>query len=223
MKYRCGCVIEVSEPYGVLRSVQKCRKHKAEQRDPAELDEAYYRSNGVFEDGFTTRHAEQLTEALGPIPTAPIDQPYALEIGCGVSFYVEAIRAAGYTYLGADKSTWAVNWMRRTYGIHAATYSDFESVTPRAAYSFILAPHVIEHLVNAPGAILRCAQWLLPGGQLWIVIPDDSDPLNPDHLWFFNEQTLTRCIEAAGLKIERTALRKYIERESFIYCGARKP
>jgi hypothetical protein len=54
-------------------------------------------------------------------------------------------------------------------------------------------------------------------------VPDDSDPVNPDHLWHFDERTLRGCVEAAGLVVERLVVRKYIERENFLYVRARKP
>ena len=71
--------------------------------------------------------------------------------------------------------------------------------------------------------IRKMAAYLDHGGELWIIVPDDSDPVNPDHLWFFTEATLRSTIEAAGLEVVRMAKRKYIERENFIYCRARKP
>jgi SAM-dependent methyltransferase len=192
------------------------------QRDPATLDEAYYRENGALDDDAPARYVGQLVEALGELPRA---SPYrtALEVGCGASPYVGAIRAAGYEYLGVDPSPWAKYWMVLEWDARVRTAGlagvDFGELRP----SLILAAHVLEHLDDAPAAIVKCADLLTPGGELWVIVPDDSDLCNPDHLFFFDQNTLTYCIEAAGLVVERFAVRRYIERERFLYVRARKP
>lgn len=82
---------------------------------------------------------------------------------------------------------------------------------------------MIEHLDDAPAAIAGLAGMLTPGGELWIVIPDDSDPCNPDHVWFFAEASLRRAVELAGLVVARMRSFRRIAREEFIYCRAVKP
>lgn len=104
----------------------------------------------------------------------------------------------------------------------AANYNDFETIPPRSVYSLLLAAHVLEHLRDAPAAVDLCAGWLLPGGELWIIVPDDTDPVNPEHEWVFTPASLRRCVEDAGLTVERIEVRRRIERERFIYLRARK-
>jgi 2-polyprenyl-3-methyl-5-hydroxy-6-metoxy-1,4-benzoquinol methylase len=229
--YPCGCVNAPHAPSGVLRSVEKCNKHKARQRRPETLERAYYEELGLLKG--ETPHVAQLVEALGVLPRARPDS-HALEIGCGASPYVGALVEAGYrpgyNYAGIDPSRWAAQWMQETYGLPVLAApveswweTDFGRETIRPHWDLILAAHVIEHLADAPLALHKLAERLSPNGELWLVVPDDSDPRNPDHLWFFDLTTLRLCLESAGLVVERMAVRKYVKYENFIYCRARKP
>ena len=216
--YGCGCVNEVHLPSGVLRSVSKCAKHSRMRRDPAMLGEAYYREQGAF-DG---PHLKQLREALGPFPEATSSRR-ALEIGCGCSPYAGAIKAAGWGYIGLDLSPWAAQWTAETHGVIAFSRDWEGGPWYKADVGIILAAHVLEHFRDAPGALAHMALELEPGGQLWLVVPDDTDPCNPDHEWFFSPETLRTSVEQCGLRVEAMEVRKYIARENFIYCRAVKP
>lgn len=227
MRHPCGCVVEVHGPSGVLRSVAKCRKHLALSRDPATLDAAYYTELGVIDpDGRprATAHVAELTEALGPIPPEPGRYHWALEVGCGASPYIRAIREAGYRWIGIDPSPWVREWADQTHDATAyvGRFEDADHLLINR-WSLILAAHSLEHMDDAPAAVARMAGMLEPGGELWIVVPDDSDPTNPDHLWMFTLDTLRDCVEAAGLTVGRFALRRYVKHENFLYLRARKP
>jgi SAM-dependent methyltransferase len=233
--YPCGCVLARMPPFGVLRSVCKCRTHRAGARDPAGLDGAYYAELGVIDaEGrqLPTAHVAELTEALGPLPgghgrfPGREDLPgIAVEIGCGASPYCRAILDAGWFYIGVERSRWAVEFMRTICplphgGIHEGPFEEMEE-QPHSG--LILAAHVLEHMDDAPGAIDKCARILAPGGELWVVVPDDSDPFNPDHLWLFTPETLAACLAGAGLTVEALEVRRYVAHERFIYMRARKP
>lgn len=219
--YTCGCVNEV-HPSGVLHSVEKCPKHKAES---GMSGLAYYERLGRVDAsgrGLPSRHVEELTEALGPIPPATAGKWLALEIGGGCSAYCQAILDAGYSYEGIEPDPWAASWTADTYGV--ACYPEkFEDVVLALDYSLILAAHSLEHMQDAPGAIRKCASLLMPAGQLWIVVPDDEDPLNPDHLWYFDPSTLTTCLESSGLVIDKLEVRRIVKHEAFIYARCTKP
>lgn len=228
MTHKCGCTVEVHAPSGVLRSVVKCPHHRAMMRDPATLDAAYYAELGVVDaDGRPreTAHVAELVEALGELPPAPDPDALALEIGCGASPYVGAIRRAGWGYIGADGSPWAARWMRDTHGavVYPAVFEELAAVLAPGGFGLILAAHVLEHLEDAPGAIRRAAGLLAPGGEMWVVVPDDSDLGNPDHLWFHRPETLRACALAAGLEVVREATRRYVAHENFLYLSARRP
>lgn len=225
-KFGCGCVNRVEGPARLIHSIEKCAKHAALRRDPATLDEAYYTELGLLKDGklAETKHVEELIEALGNIPVATLDFDVAVEIGCGTSPYTALLMESGYIVCAADKSNYAVDWMRRNYDVLAFN-ADFEVSCPIEddAVALLFAMHFFEHLNDAPAAFQRAANLLIPRGELWLIVPDGSDPINPDHLFFFDEKSLKCSVEMAGLNVEHLAVRKYVERENFIYCRARKP
>lgn len=224
--YRCGCANEIHESSGVLQSVSKCAKHLRAMRDPSALGREYYEELGTIADKKLKElpHVAQLVDALGELPRArkATPTPWALEIGCGTSPYADAIKKNGYVYWGIDSSKWVSGWMLETYKVHVHT-GDFETAKfSHRSYDLILCAHAFEHMLLAPSAIHKAASLLVPGGQLWVIVPDDSDPLNADHLWFFTEATLRATIERAGLVVDRLVSRKHIERENFIYARASK-
>jgi predicted TPR repeat methyltransferase len=223
MIYPCGCVNEVHEPSGVLQCVRKCDHHMARYRDPATIGEAYYAELATLDGSelMNTAHVAELTEALGSIPSAN-GPGLALEIGCGVSPYVGAIRAVGWSYEGLDASMWAVAWTSAHWGVPVSC-GLWEAWQSSHRYGLILAAHVLEHTVDAPAALAKMAGSLESGGTLLVVVPDDSDPVNPDHVWFFDLSTLRACAESAGLFVDRLEIRRIVERENFIYLKARKP
>jgi len=221
MIYPCGCEIEFDPASGVLRSVAKCGKHQP--RDPATLDAAYYAEFGLIKDGrpVPSNHVAEMTDALGPFDP-PRHNATALEIGCGVSPYVRDIQRAGWHYTGLDVSPWAAQWVSSAYGV-VVTCGLWETWQPPAPVGMILAAHSLEHMADAPDALAKMADALAPGGVLYLLVPDDSDPANPDHLWFFTEATLRQSVEAAGLFVEKSAMRRIVKHENFLYVKARKP
>ncbi len=222
--YPCGCVNERHEPTGALRSVSKCRRHTQASKKPETLGEAYYAEFGLLKNGVLqpTNHVAELTEALGPLPRSTYSEHAALEIGCGVSPYVGAIQDAYWAYTGLDASPWAAAWTA-DYWNTVAIACTWEAWQPVWDYGFILSAHALEHMADAPAALQKMSDSLESGGQLWLVVPNDDDPVNADHLWFFDEGSLRRAVESAGLTVEVIAKRKYVKHEHFLYCRASKP
>lgn len=228
IEYVCGCINVIDPPSGVLRSVSKCAGHRQDQKEAGELGPDYYRGLGTLNpdeprDMTEARYVGQLTEALGAIPRAARPNAITMEIGCGISPYMKAFCRAGYAYIGIEPSRWAAEWAREHLGAFIRNVPIEAAILPYPIADVILAAHVIEHLGDAPGIITGLAGMLNPGGELWIVVPDDTDPLNPDHLWFYNAATLHAGLQQSGLHVQSIATRKYIERENFLYARARKP
>lgn len=221
--FSCGCENETDVVSGVLRSITKCSRHRKDMQSPYDLGEKYYTDLGVLKDGalVSTAYVEELVEALGPIEQ-PRRNTTALEVGCGISPYVPAIQHAGWTYTGVDASKWAADWTSRKWNV-SVTRGDWETmIWYRPTVGMILAAHCLEHMSYAPEALALMAEYIIPGGVLYLIVPDDSDPTNPDHLWFFDINTLRACVESTGLLVERLVLRRIVKRENFLYCRARK-
>jgi hypothetical protein len=55
---------------------------------------------------------------------------------------------------------------------------------------------------------------------LRIIVPNDDDPTNPDHLHFFDPMSLGRALDLAGLVVGRMEMRRVVKHEQFIYARA---
>lgn len=231
----CGCLTDIDPGSGVIRSYEKCEFHRREREAQPE-GEVYYRSIGVLDDKGDVRvdhYVAELLEGIGEIPK-PAQSVHrhlnkALEIGCGVSPYVRAIEAAGYSYTGIEPDVWAANETATRFNVSATRFNVSvlcDWFTPKSfgpeSFRLILAAHVIEHLPHAPDAIRGMSGMLSPGGHAVIVVPDDTDLVNPDHNWFFNEESLYMTLRLNRLDVVRMSVLKRIERENFIYCVAKK-
>lgn len=226
----CGCTVDTHFESGVTRSLRKCSFHVRELMNQPQ-GEAYYRSIGVLDVKGEVRcdhYAAELLDAIGEIPKPPTQfatryVPEALEVGCGLSPYVPAIKAAGYQYTGIDPDQWAAAETAKRYGVEVLCDMFSPTRFPPDCFGMILAAHSLEHMPDAPQALLAMSHMLVPGGHLVIVVPDDTDLANPDHLWFFNAETLYATLNRLGLLVVTITERQHIEREKFIYCVARKP
>lgn len=215
-KYPCGCVNNSDNEHSILRSESKCPNHTRMMRDPATLDQKYYEELSAIINGVPqcTRQIGELREALGDLPVGKL----ALEVGCGVSLYCPLLLKLGYAYTGLDASPWACKWTSNAYDVrvHCVTLDQYES---EDAFDLLMAAHCLEH-VDAPAVVAKFNQLVKPNGNLCIIVPDDSDPVNPDHLWFFTTQTLTKLLEANGFVVDKMEVRKRVAHENFIYCLA---
>lgn len=224
ISYACGCRNEVHPATGALRSVAKCAAHQRARREAAGLGQAYYQELGTIRDGIPqcALLLGQMREALGEFPKAnPGDR--ALEVGCGVSMYAPGLLRAGYVYTGLDPSAWGCAWTSSAFDVKTVVGTLESAILGMDRYDLILAAHCLEHMADAPWAIRRCADMLRAGGESWIVVPDDEDPVNPDHLWNFQEASLRASLEAAGLVVDRLEIRRHVAHENFLYAVARKP
>ena len=220
MKYDCGCVNELDEASGLTKSVSKCPFHLDHQF--SDCDFAYYKELNCFDANGIPQNKGYIAEfltALNELKNRPHELPcFALEIGCGPGMYVPLFLKWGWHYEGLDRSGFACDWIRNTFDVtsHFTTWEDFRTEHP---YDVIFAAHAFEHMRDAP-AMLRKAYEL--GNELWLILPDDQDPVNPDHLWFFNQRTLHAFLEKIGYRNVRSIVRRIVKQEKFIYCVAEK-
>jgi SAM-dependent methyltransferase len=223
MILECGCAYKAHEPTGAMQRFNRCDSHQQSYRDPRWLAHDYYQEliNLDATDSIAnSNHVSEMVDALGPFPKSGTN-PRCLEIGCGTSPYVGTLRLAGWQYVGLDISDWAIHWNATYWGAHVV-HADFEGWSNSWTYGLILSAHSLEHMRDAPGAMVKIAGFLDRGGTVLILVPDDRDPANPDHLWLFNESSLQKTVELAGLRVEKMVRKSIVKREDFLYCTARK-
>jgi SAM-dependent methyltransferase len=219
---RCPCVVVVDEETGVLKAVSKCDFHVAALKQELGDESAHYHRLGAIDNPGT--YWPEFEAVLGPVPPG---NGAVLEIGCGTSPYAEKFLQLGYRYVGLDTSPFVVDWMQNKFGrdkiVMGSTNWDKADASAAAnTYDIVLAAHCVEHFKNAPHGVKKMAQVTKPGGTVYIIVPNDEDLCNPDHLWFFNEETLRKTVEAAGLMVQRLGSQQIVPHEMFMYCKAAK-
>lgn len=104
-----------------------------------------------------------------------------LDIGGGGGFYAKAFEISGYgesTYIDLDSE--ACRFAKEKVGLRRILNQDVAMLdTEDCKYDFIMCRHLIEHLINPTGFILKIFDLIEKGGTILIVCP------NGDSLEYF--------------------------------------
>lgn len=220
IQYSCGCCNDIDPKCFAQFNVSKCEFHTQHQQDVDRLGQDYYEQLGISPDK-RERYEQQFIDGFGS-PLAS-DGLNILEIGCGTSPYANIFIDKGWKYIGLDPSHFACEWMRKTYDVFMVCSKLEDQPPTEQVYDAVLSAHSLEHMPNPRAALLSMWHMLKSGGQLYLLIPDDTDLWNPDHLWFFSPATIRRLLVQVGFQIESLVLRRHAEIENYIYITARKP
>lgn len=228
VRHPCGCQTHTHPVWGVKHSLSKCSKHQSRAVPPAALPLSYFTDDLHAAPGGCPRHKAYIDELLDPlnenevtIPWGTLNKSRALEIGCGLGMYAPLFMSRGYIYEGVEPAKAAADWVMNTFNVWV-TCTTFEAYTAPVYYDAIIAAHVLEHFEDSPGMIAKMSSIMVPGGRIYIIVPDDSDMVNPDHLWFYTRQTLTDVLKANGFGRVSTNTRRRVAHENFIYASALK-
>ena len=155
-----------------------------------------------------------------------------LDFGCGNSEHVARMAAAGWKAEGIDLSPEAVE-TGRAKGLPLRVGTLPGTDLPKESFDAVTAWGTLEHVPRPLATLKAIRDVLRPGGRLLISVPGlDSLPAAwfgrawyplglPLHLTHFTRATLTRHLEAAGLRVEQfIPIRSggYV-RESFRYLA----
>ena len=225
VNFNCGCMNQFDEKSGLMFCALKCPFHVQWSQDHPQGDTAdYFKDIGYLDHrGIpqNKRLIDELKEALSAMHAPiPLGQT-VLELGCGLGAYVPFFLKYGNKYVAVERSHFSAEWTRNNYDVtvYEKDFEEFE--TPSICYTVIFGAHIFEHLKDAPAALKKVYRLLNgAGGMLYVIVPDDGDPTNPDHLWFFTEETLRRLLEKIGFKNICLATFKRVPQENFIYCVA---
>ena len=224
---RCGCVVE-RHTSGLLRNTYRCGWHQEEvRRNPSDSAQHYVDLGAIGLNG-VPQHRKYINELVEALWEMGIDVPRGdgrrvVEIGAGLGMYAPLFLGRGYRYEAVEPVPYAAEWVRSTFNVEVHEVRWGEWYPADGPIAGVMAAHVIEHLDDAPSALATIASWLDSDGVLFMIVPDDQDLWNPEHLWFGDEAAWRRVIEAAGLGRVRCATRRRIERESFLYFVAERP
>jgi SAM-dependent methyltransferase len=156
-------------------------------------------------------HLSRISPAL--IGDKPI---HFLEVGCALGHTLFCANLKGWTAMGVEPSTSAVNWIRQNYNLNVVNGTILEAA-PHLPNDFdmVLMSHVLEHTLDPAAAIKAIYSLLSPGGIVLIYVPNGGGiqarydfskwewMTFPDHLWYFTPATLRRLLENCNFVVDR--------------------
>jgi SAM-dependent methyltransferase len=153
-----------------------------------------------------------------------------LDLGCWVGFLLSEANSRGWRGEGVEPSDFAAGYARSELGLDVQHTDLFEAELENDAYSAVVMADVIEHLLDPGAALGRCAELLVPGGVVALVLPDAGSVLAramgrrwwsviPTHVQYFTRASLTRLLERSGFEVleiqtspKAFTVRYYLER-----------
>ena len=175
---------------------------------PQEAEEVsgFYRQSDAYLYDLTWWHALADDEsALAQVEALELAKGYrartVLDFGSGIG-------SLGLLYArnGLDVTLAEINpalndyarWRFDRRGLPARFLDVGSEALPEAAFDFISAVDVLEHVPDPHSVLLVLAAALRPGGTLFIHLPTEADSSRPMHLWH-DPETVLRHLGEAGL------------------------
>lgn len=145
------------------------------------------------------------------------------EVGCGMGYFLDYVRRAGYKVSGIEFSALGARMCRDKFGleVQCSSLEDFPSQPDR--YDVIFMGDVLEHLVDPLRAVEQSRTRLRAGGVLALEVPSQFNsiagrlaahlyplagirkkmPMPPYHVNEFTPRTLASILERAGFNTPR--------------------
>jgi SAM-dependent methyltransferase len=145
-----------------------------------------------------------------------------LEIGCGEGWFLKAALAVGYEARGLEFSDYGLKRFNPELAGGVAFGDAFEAldrlIDEKACVEVCVMEHVLEHVVDPEALLARLPAILSPGGVVAITVPNDFSAVQreaqalghidrafwvapPQHLNYFNSETLPRLFERMGFEV----------------------
>jgi 2-polyprenyl-3-methyl-5-hydroxy-6-metoxy-1,4-benzoquinol methylase len=135
-----------------------------------------------------------------------------LDVGAGTGAFAGAMKAAGWQVTGLEPDEDARAVGKKEYGIELSPISGFYDL-PAASFDGITLWHVLEHVHDLNGYIVKLKLLLKEKGRLFIAVPNYTSKDAaiykehwaaydvPRHLYHFSPQSMQVLMEKHGLKI----------------------
>jgi SAM-dependent methyltransferase len=188
------------------------------QIDQVELQSRYgadYYGGGVFHDYLGERE-ERIAAGRRYSETLARMQPSGrlLDVGCAAGFFLEAA-ASRWDVTGVELSPFAADYARREFGHRVLTGDIADVGLPDRSFEVVTLWNTIEHMADPRSAIGHVARVAAPDALVVLTTGDVGGPLArrtrqdwnlmtpPEHLSFFDPQTITCLLTGAGLEVRR--------------------
>lgn len=152
------------------------------------------------------------TQALKKIEKQLKNKGKILDIGCAVGYFLEVAKENGWKIYGIELSEFARNSAKER--LRAEIYPTIdESPFPKDHFDAITAFEIIEHMQDPDSFVKKIYSLLMPGGILSVSTPNlqngktfknftDWNCLTPpEHLFFFDQKTITVILEKNGFEV----------------------
>ncbi len=146
-----------------------------------------------------------------------------LDIGCGEGFFLSHFARLGWRAQGADFTLDGIRRFFPDLESKVRTGNLFETIDQIAregtTYDIVACNNVLEHVIDPLELLQKIKPLLAKKGLFRLVVPNDDSPLQhelvrrnfakpdfwvcpPEHLNYFNAETLRAIIKAAGFELQ---------------------
>jgi 2-polyprenyl-3-methyl-5-hydroxy-6-metoxy-1,4-benzoquinol methylase len=146
-----------------------------------------------------------------------------LDIGCGEGWVMSEFNSRNHDVSGLDFSSHGIEKFSPHLSACLEQGDIGRNLDGRISrgmkFNVLLLANVVEHVLDPAGTIDKIKQLMLPGALLIIVAPNDFSDLHehllakkyisrefwlcyPDHLSYFNKESMTNFLDAKGLRVE---------------------
>lgn len=135
-----------------------------------------------------------------------------LDVGAGTGAFVHTMKEAGWQVTGLEPDADARTVSQKDFGVALQPMDSFYTL-PNASFDAITMWHVLEHVHDLNGYIVKLKSLLKDGGRLVIAVPNytskDASAYGeqwaaydvPRHLYHFSPKAMQTLIEKHGLKL----------------------
>ncbi|MFL5865563.1 MAG: class I SAM-dependent methyltransferase [Thermoleophilaceae bacterium] len=184
----------------------------AEFPPEAELDDAYAE---VSEGAYLAEEAGQRATAARALDRIErhVGRGALVDLGCWVGFLVSEADRRGWEAWGVEPSGFAAEHARDREGLRVLHGTLDGAELPEHHFDAVVLGDVIEHLPDPGGALRRIRQLLVPGGVVYLALPDAGSRVArllgshwwsvlPTHVQYFTRGSVTRLLGREGFAVE---------------------
>lgn len=189
-----------------------------------ELDKAYgpeyYDAGGAadavgYQDYLANSEARTrgFTDRLRQIEARVSKRGCLLDYGCAVGLMVKVAAEAGWEAIGYERSPWAAQYGRDTFGLNIVLTGDPLAQDFESRFDVVTMWDVLEHLEHPRLVLETVSRWLKPGGLLTLNTVNRSSVgarlagnhwrhlLPPHHLQYFSRSSLRHLLKDCGFDV----------------------
>jgi SAM-dependent methyltransferase len=157
------------------------------------------------------REAERLLRRVEQFRQPPGE---LLEVGAGRGIVLEAAARRGWSVVGLESDPAACERLRQR-GLRVVEADVLQALVPESAFDVAILQHVLEHSSQPEAFLRRVAQWLRPGGLLFVGTPNGAGLLArvrrerfnywipPEHVFHYSPRALRLLLERSGFEVLR--------------------